>query len=78
MKTITITIKGDIMNKLTIREQEVFILIVKGYSNAEISKALFISESTVKVHVSHILSKLNTKNRVEATVFGLQNKIINI
>ncbi|NQX71634.1 helix-turn-helix domain-containing protein [Paenibacillus alba] len=49
---------------LTIRETEVVDLLVKGCSNAEIADRLFLSETTVKKHVSHILKKLNIKNRV--------------
>ena len=48
------------------REYEVLGLIVKGFSNKEISKALFISESTVKTHVSNLLSKLDAKRRSQA------------
>ncbi|MEM6524564.1 MAG: LuxR C-terminal-related transcriptional regulator [Bacteroidota bacterium] len=48
------------------RESEVFLEIVKGKSNKEIGESLFISESTVKTHVSNILSKLDAKRRTEA------------
>ncbi|MEA4923044.1 MAG: response regulator transcription factor [Eubacteriaceae bacterium] len=52
--------------QLTNREAEILALLGKGYSNKEIEKALFISEGTVKVHLSHIYKKLHVKNRVEA------------
>lgn len=51
-------------NSLTEREKEIANLIIKGYSNSEIAKILYVSKSTVKVHVSNILQKTNAKNRV--------------
>lgn len=48
------------------REYEVLELIGKGHSNQEIAQQLFISESTVKTHVSNLLSKLNAKRRTQA------------
>jgi DNA-binding CsgD family transcriptional regulator len=51
---------------ITLREYEVLRLVAKGHSNLEISKALFISESTVKTHVSNVLLKLDAKRRTQA------------
>jgi DNA-binding CsgD family transcriptional regulator len=51
---------------LSPREREVFELIAQGRTNQEIARALFISESTTKVHVRHILEKLGVHSRVEA------------
>lgn len=53
-------------DRLTPREKEVWRLLSKGASNAEISKELFVSESTVKFHIRNIFHKLGVKNRVEA------------
>lgn len=48
------------------REYEVLINIAEGYSNTQIAERLFISESTIKTHVSNLLSKLNASRRTEA------------
>jgi DNA-binding NarL/FixJ family response regulator len=57
---------------LSEREQEVFRLIARGLSNAEIGKELFISETTVKTHITHILQKLDLRDRVQAVVLAYQ------
>jgi DNA-binding NarL/FixJ family response regulator len=51
---------------LSPREFEVLGLIARGYRNREISKALFIADSTTKVHVRHVLEKLGVRSRTEA------------
>ena len=61
---------------LTRREQEVLALLVKGMSNPEIAERLVISRSTVKVHVSSILSKLGVASRGEAISLAIQNKLV--
>jgi two-component system, NarL family, response regulator LiaR len=61
---------------LTSREREVLSLIVDGLNNREIAEALTISRSTVKNHVSSILSKLGISNRAEAVVLAMQYNIV--
>ena len=56
--------------ELTEREREVFRLIVEGLSNAEIGAQLFISDTTVKTHVTHVLQKLELRDRVQAVVMA--------
>jgi NarL family two-component system response regulator LiaR len=61
---------------LTRRELEILALLVKGYSNPDIARCLVVSRSTVKVHVSNILSKLGASNRSEAISLAIQNKLV--
>ncbi|WP_096186127.1 response regulator [Evansella halocellulosilytica] len=64
--------------ELTDREKEVLQILVEGLSNKEIAKRLYISETTVKIHVSKIFRKLNVKSRSQAIIHAVQNKLITI
>ena len=59
--------------KLSEREKEVLNLISKGYSNKEIAKELFLSEKTVKNHVSSIFKKINVTDRTKAAIYAMEN-----
>lgn len=61
---------------LTNRETEVLICLVEGLSNKEIAGRLFISDKTVKIHVSKIFKKLNVKNRSQAVIHAVNHQLV--
>ena len=63
---------------LTSRELEILRMVAKGMGNKEIGAALNIAEVTVKLHVSHVLDKLNVRDRTEAATAALQRGIISL
>lgn len=63
----------DIVSNLTNRELQVIKMIAKGHSNKMIGNELGISESTVKVHVKHILNKTNLRTRVDVSVWAVNS-----
>jgi len=66
------------VDELTAREREILRLIVAGLSNAEIGKELYISDTTVKTHVTHILQKLDLRDRVQAVVLAYETGLFDL
>jgi DNA-binding NarL/FixJ family response regulator len=62
--------------ELTPRELEVFRLIARGMSNAEVAQELIVSETTVKTHVARVLMKLGLRDRIQAVVLAYESGII--
>jgi DNA-binding NarL/FixJ family response regulator len=64
--------------KLTERELEVLRLVARGLNNREVAKELFISENTVKNHVRNILEKLQLHSRMEAVMYAMKEKLLDL
>ena len=58
---------------LSAREREVLALLAEGASNKELARRLDVAESTIKIHIQHILRKLNLSSRVQAAVYAIQH-----
>jgi DNA-binding NarL/FixJ family response regulator len=68
--------RDEVLTKLTDRERDVFTLIAAARSNREIATQLHLSESTIKIHVGHILAKLNLRDRIQAVVLAYESGLV--
>ena len=64
------------LDKLTPREREVFLLVARGLSNAEIADAVYLSAATVKTHIRAVFQKLELRSRVQVVVFAYENRLV--
>jgi DNA-binding NarL/FixJ family response regulator len=73
-KDAPLSVPSSAIAALTEREREVMMLVAQGANNREIAEALFISEGTVKTHISNILGQLGLRDRTQIAVFVYQNR----
>ncbi|OFI38860.1 DNA-binding response regulator [Arthrobacter sp. SW1] len=66
----------SVLNGLSAREREVFLLAAKGLSNADMAQGLFVSEATVKTHLRSVLTKLGLRTRLQLVAFAYEHRLL--
>lgn len=64
------------LDRLTEREREVLLLLAEGLSNAEIARRMFVSDATIKTHVSNVLAKLGVHDRLHAVIYAYEHGVV--
>ncbi|WP_316307887.1 response regulator transcription factor [Clavibacter michiganensis] len=67
---------GADLARLTAREREILVLVARGLSNAELAGRLFLAPTTVKTHVSRTRDKLGVRDRLHATIWAYENRVV--
>ncbi|MDO5750994.1 MAG: response regulator transcription factor [Rothia sp. (in: high G+C Gram-positive bacteria)] len=67
---------AQLLEQLTPREMDIYMLLAQGLSNGEMSEELVLSEATIKTHVSHILGKLGARDRVQAVIMAYEAGLV--
>src|SRR5437899_5693820 len=70
------SVDGTLVGTLTDREREVLVLMARGLDNGQIGAALFVTEATVRTHVGHVLSKLDSRSRVQALLVAYESGLV--
>lgn len=68
--------RDEVLDALTAREREVFLLVAKGLRNAEIAESVFLSDATVKTHVRAVLTKLGLRNRIQVVITAHERGLV--
>ena len=76
VKELTQTTRKKDDLKLSKREKDVLLLLVRGQSNREMAKTMFISEKTIKNHLTSIFRKLGVKDRTQAAIYAIKHRIV--